>query len=91
MEININDLNFTIKDQDGNEINCDILYEATDSVNGKAYIAYTDYVADESGKYRIIVAELLNKDSYLIAPIDDLNIENAIKEQVYKLYFQNEL
>jgi hypothetical protein len=27
----------------------------------------------------------------LIAPIDDLNIENAIKEQVYKIYFKDSL
>lgn len=87
MDINIDDMNFTLKDEFGNEIKCTILYEATDSINGKAYIAYTDFITDESGKYRIVVAELLNKDTYTIVPIDDLNIENAIKEQIYQIYF----
>lgn len=89
MEIDVNDTNFKITDSSGKEINCTLLYELADEKNGKIYIAYTDYVTDENGKYRIIIAELLNNDTCMITPIEDKNIENAIKQEVNKIFIQN--
>ena len=85
--INIDDLHFTLKDDDGNEIKCDILYEAVDEINQKAYIAYTDYVKDENDKYRIIISELINdNESYRIIPIYDEDVHNSILNQVNQMF-----
>ena len=85
-EIDVNDLHFSLTDENGENIECDILYEAIDQDNKKVYIAYTDYKDDGNGKYRIIIAELINNDtSYSIIPIEDNDIENAIREQVNQL------
>ena len=88
MEIDSKDINFTLKDENGKEINCTILYETNDTINGKAYIAYTDYVKDDDGKYRIIIAELINDGDYKVIPILDKDIEEAIKKQVNSLFIK---
>ena len=85
-EIDINDIHFSLKNQNGEEVQCDILFEAIDDINKKVYIAYTDYIKDENGKNRIVLAELVNNgEGYFPIPIEDPDIKDAIKEQLNKM------
>lgn len=80
-EIDIEDLKFELVNENGEKINCEILYEAVDEVNKKIYIAYTDYVKDEEGKFRIILAEVINDgEKYIPVAIEDEELIESLKE-----------
>ena len=87
--INVKDLRFVLTDSDGNDIKCDILYELFDENEGKAYIAYTDYVIMDDGKYRILISELLkNGDEYSVTSVKNQEIYKQIESQVKALFLK---
>ncbi len=87
--INVKDLRFVLMDPDGNDIKCDILCELFDENEGKVYIAYTDYVIMDDGKYRILISELLkNGDEYSVTSVKNQEIYKQIESQVKALFLK---
>ena len=43
----------TIKNDEGKEIECEVLFTFDSEENGKSYIAYTDNTTDESGSTKV--------------------------------------
>ena len=53
---------FTIMDEKGNEITCEVLFTFDSEETKKSYIVYTDNTTDESGNTRVY-ASVYNKES----------------------------
>ena len=47
---------FTIVNDEGNEVQCEILFSFTSDKTGKDYIIYTDYSTDENGNYKVLAS-----------------------------------
>lgn len=50
---NNEDLFFTVCDNEGEEIKCEILFTFEDNATGKSYMVYTDNTKDEEGNTRV--------------------------------------
>jgi len=84
--INEEDLKFTIKDNDGNDVICEMMASYTDPENNKAYIAYTDYIYDDDGNFGIFFSELIKdgEGNITLGEIDDEEIIRLLKALVSK-------
>lgn len=46
-------MTFKVKDEKGNEVNCEVLFTFDSDETGKSYIAYTDNSVDENGNTKV--------------------------------------
>lgn len=53
-------LTFTVIDENGKEIECDVLATFTNAETGKDYIIYTDYDRDENGCTKVYASILVS-------------------------------
>ena len=51
-----NDFVFTVLDEDGKEIVCEVLFTYEDEKTGKNYIVYTDNTLDEDGDTKVFAS-----------------------------------
>lgn len=81
---------FTIVDDEGNEVVCEILFTFDCNENGKSYIVYTDNALDENGNTKVYASgyDPEGKDTTLL-PIETEreweiveNILNELQEQM---------
>ena len=47
---------FTIVNDNGEEVQCEILFSFKSDETGKDYIIYTDYSTDEDGNYKVLAS-----------------------------------
>lgn len=47
------EMSFTFTNDEGEEVNCDVLFTYEDEETGKNYIAYTDNTTDEDGSLTV--------------------------------------
>ena len=47
---------FTIVNNDGEEVQCEILFSFQSDTTGKDYIVYTDHSMDEEGNYKVLAS-----------------------------------
>lgn len=49
-------MTFTLVNDDGKEVQCEILFSFEDRTTGKNYMVYTDYSRDENGDFKVFAS-----------------------------------
>ena len=49
-------MTFTLVNDDGEEVQCEILFSFEDRTTGKNYMVYTDYSRDENGDFKVFAS-----------------------------------
>jgi uncharacterized protein YrzB (UPF0473 family) len=75
---NIDDYSFTIINDQGIEVTCDVISLINDNDTNQLYVVYTDYLLTKNNKFRILVSELV-EDNYNYI-LKDINDEEKIEE-----------
>ena len=71
MEFNDNDLNFTVLDDNGNEIICDVISLLQDEKTNELFIFYTDYTLNEKDQFNTYLSQLIeDKGTYRLKRIE---------------------
>ncbi len=53
--------NFTVVDDNGNEVICDVISVLQDTKNNGVYVVYTDYTLNENNQFNTYLSELVEK------------------------------
>ena len=53
--------NFTVVDNNGNEVICDVISVLQDTKNNGLYVVYTDYTLNENNQFNTYLSELVEK------------------------------
>ena len=62
---------FTVINKEGIEVTCDVLSMITDK-NNRIYLLYTDYLLNDTGNFRLLASELVQKkNDFVLKDIDD--------------------
>ena len=62
---------FTIKDDDGNEVRCDVISIIRDDKSGEVYVLYTDYSMNDKNQFSTYLSLLLEENGhYLLKSVD---------------------
>lgn len=69
MSIMEQDMTFTITNEEGQEITCDILFTFDSEETGKNYIVYTDNTQDEEGNTKVYASIYNPEDTTKLEPI----------------------
>ena len=63
------DMTFTVVNDEGKEIKCDVLFTFDSEETGKNYIVYTDNTKDESGNIKVYASIYNPDDTTKLEPI----------------------
>lgn len=63
------DMSFTVVNDEGKEIKCDVLFTFDSEETGKNYIVYTDNTKDESGNIKVYASIYNPDDTTKLEPI----------------------
>jgi len=88
MENNIIDENmtFTIANEQGVGVKCEVLADLTDEDTGKTYIVYTDYIYETDGSLNFYASEIVkNEAAFQLLEIHDEEINLKINEFMKEL------
>ena len=53
--------NFTVIDDDGKEVVCDVISVINDENNNEMFVVYTDYSLNEKNQFNIFLSQLVEK------------------------------
>jgi hypothetical protein len=75
------DLSFTVKDNKGNDVVCDILSIVPNDENPKEpYVVFTDYMLDENDEFVLQYGKVVEfNDNYILDAVTDPVIVEKIK------------
>ena len=87
---NKQDNTFTIINDNGEEVQCEVLFTYTNEETGVGYIAYTDYTIDEEGNTKVY-ASIFNpeEENPVLLPIET-DEEWALIEGILESLTENE-
>ena len=84
---NIEDYTFTITNEQGMEVKCDVISVVKDNDTNQTYVVYTDYLLTKNNKFRILVSELVKQgDDYILMEIKDEAKKEEIKQTSLTLH-----
>ena len=84
---NIEDFSFTIINDQGMEVTCDLISIINDNDTNQVYVVYTDYLLTKANKFRILISELVeNDDSYILVDVKDAEKKEEIKKTSLTLH-----
>ena len=66
----------TLTDENGNEIECDVLFTCDSKETGKSYVVYTDGSLDENGQIQVFASSYVPKNDS-----DDFELEKIETEE----------
>ena len=55
----MDDYSFTIVNEQGMEVKCDVISVVSDNETNQVYLVYTDYLLTKTNKFRILISELV--------------------------------
>ena len=77
---------FTVINKEGIEVTCDVISMITDK-SSKIYLLYTDYLLDDSGNFRLLASELVQKkDDFILQDIKDMTKLKELVSSAKNLY-----
>lgn len=83
----IEDYSFTIINDQGMEVKCDLISIITDNDTNQIYVVYTDYLLTKTNKFRILISELVNENGdYILKDINDKEKVEEIKKTSLTLH-----
>ena len=76
------DLSFTVKDDDGEDIICDILSVVPNEDNDEEpYVVFTDYMLDENDEFVLQYGKIVEENGeYTLQKVDDPKVVDLIKD-----------
>lgn len=90
MEEKLEDLSFTIVNDQGLEVKCDVLSLVTPAEGEEffdPYVLYTDYTLDDQGRSNIYVAQIHpSGDDYELIPVENYDDIESIKKEIERLF-----
>ena len=83
-EINYKDLSFTVKNEDGEEIICDVLSVVPNEENkNEPYVVFTDYLLDDNDEFILQFGRIIEDNGeYKLLGIEDKEIIKEIRNQL---------
>ena len=75
--MNNEEYNFTVIDDNGNEVICDVISVINDEKTNEVYVLYTDYTINEKDQFNTYLSQLVEKNGKYSLK----NIENREKYQ----------
>ena len=83
----MDDYSFTIVNEQGMEVKCDVISVVSDNETNQVYIVYTDYLLTKTNKFRILISELSEENGeYILKDISDSNKLEEIKNTSLTLH-----
>lgn len=83
----MDDYSFTIINEQGMEVKCDVISVVSDNETNQVYILYTDYLLTKSNKFRILVSELVQEgEDFTLKDINDPHKLEEIKNTSLTLH-----
>jgi len=74
------EMNFTITNDNGLEVKCDVLSVINDDEN-KTYVLYTDYTLNDNNEYNIYASEMLSEGTdFKLEEIENLDLIPGLQE-----------
>ena len=74
------EMSFTIVNNDGIEVKCDVLSIINDEED-KTYLLYTDYILNDNNEYNVYVSQLIkDEDNFILEEIDNLDLGAGFQE-----------
>ena len=74
------EMNFTIVNNDGIEVKCDVLSIINDEED-KTYLLYTDYILNDNNEYNVYVSQFIkDEDNFILEEIDNLDLIPGFQE-----------
>ena len=81
------DYSFTIINDQGMEVKCDVISIITDNDTDQIYVVYTDYLLTKTNKFRILISELVNENGdYILKDISDKEKVEELKKTSLTLH-----
>lgn len=83
----IEDYSFTIINDQGIEVKCDLISIINDNETDQVYVVYTDYLLTKTNKFRILISELVEDEgSYILKDVMDKEKVEEIKKTSLTLH-----
>lgn len=83
----IEEYSFTIINDQGMEVKCDLISIIKDNDSDQVYIVYTDYLLTKSNKFRILISELTEENGdYVLKTVRDPEKIEEIKKTSLTLH-----
>lgn len=83
----IEDYSFTIINDQGMEVKCDLISIISDNDTNQVYVVYTDYLLTKTNKFRILISELVEEDNnYILKDVTDKEKMEEIKKTSLTLH-----
>lgn len=74
---------FTVQNNDGEEVECEILFTFEDQQTGKNYVVYTDHLRDEEGNNKVYANEFdPNNSEMSLLPIEEERIWKVTEQRL---------
>ena len=81
------DFSFTIINDQGMEVKCDLISIITDNDTDQIYVVYTDYLLTKTNKFRILISELVNENNdYILKDVTDKEKVEELKKTSLTLH-----
>ncbi|MBQ3081816.1 MAG: DUF1292 domain-containing protein [Clostridia bacterium] len=65
------DISFTMVNEEGKEVKCDVLFTFDSDETGKSYVVYTDNTTDEDGYVKVFASIFTETDNEMqLSPIE---------------------
>ena len=83
----MDDYSFTIINEQGMEVKCDVISVVSDNETNQVYVVYTDYLLTKTNKFRILISELIEENGeYTLKDINDSRKLEEIKNTSLTLH-----
>ena len=85
--VEMEDYSFTIINDQGIEVKCDLISVISDNDTNQVYVVYTDYLLTKTNKFRILISELVEENSnYILVDVKDAEKMEEIKKTSLTLH-----
>ncbi len=83
----LDDYSFTIINDQGMEVKCDVISIISDNDTGQVYIVYTDYLLTKTNKFRVLISELVEMNGdYILKDVRDASKVEELKKTSLTLH-----
>ena len=83
----IEEYSFTIVNDQGMEVKCDLISIINDNETNQTYVIYTDYLLTKTNKFRVLISELVEKNGdYILQDVKDDEKKEEIKKTSLTLH-----
>lgn len=83
----IEEYSFTIINEQGMEVTCDLLSIINDNETDQVYVVYTDYLLTKTNKFRILISELVqDEENFILKDVKNPDKLEEIKKASLTLH-----